>query len=69
MKFYEWLKTINPQTDWSQDFDVLEQQLIENIRECGYMNLMEVIRQFYLNNISGYPDGQFPYRKVSIFKK
>lgn len=66
MKFYEWLKTINPKEEWSQDFDILEKQLIENIQECGYINLLEIMRQFYLNSASGYPDGQFPYRKTSV---
>ena len=39
-----WLKTIDPKKRWAvNDLDKLEDQLVENIQECGYLNLKGLI--------------------------
>jgi hypothetical protein len=39
-----WLKTIDPKKRWAvNDLPKLEQQLVANIKECGYLNLKGLI--------------------------
>lgn len=35
-----WLESLNPQIDWDlKNIDALEQQIVRNIKESGYINL------------------------------
>ena len=36
----EWLTTINPMVKWDiNNINVLEKQIVTNVKECGYLNL------------------------------
>lgn len=39
-----WLETLNSQTNWDlNNLDVLEKQIVRNIKESGYINLKFIV--------------------------
>ena len=44
-----WLDTLDPEHDWDLDnIDNLEEQIVDNVKECGYINIKMLLSKCYV---------------------
>lgn len=62
MNFYQWLQTLDPNKNWSStSIAEIEKQVVETVKETGFINIRGVIGQFFLNDDLGFPDNFLAY--------